>query len=209
MLVRNPDLANSRLYTPSLNFDDHSEPVLHAACMNDTVDNPEPIVRLLLEHKANVNRRNNVGATALASSLDDYSYHPKATRAVIKCLVEFKANINLPSFKGNTPLFITIKDKDEVAFCDLLSQGALLNANAKFSETYILKDERPLLKSKDHTDFILKCFQKLLIQKDPLFIPTVLWELIAKYAVPTATEWFKMYQCVTHEPKPAYKNNTY
>lgn len=103
--------------------DEYGFTALHGVAGEDQLE----IARLLLEHGANVDARNDEGITPL---------HLAAYSEMVDLLTEYGAELNARSNEGETPLHIQVSEVDSFDTVQrLLELGADVNLKNDFDET--------------------------------------------------------------------------
>lgn len=95
--------------------------------------NNSVVIKLLLNHKLNVNEKDANGRTALLAAME-----PHDTRANIRALVDGGADVNVQDFGGNTPLIEAAGLGDAVVVKMLLEKGANPNAKQRQGRTALV-----------------------------------------------------------------------
>ncbi|XP_034933811.1 ankyrin repeat and protein kinase domain-containing protein 1-like [Chelonus insularis] len=102
----------------------HENTALHVACQVEDLDT----VKLLLEHNADVNAKNNQGQTPLYMVLGvNCFYHGSVNLKIIKTLLEHNADPNNVDNNGKTPMAIACESDDLTVVKILLEHDVDMN----------------------------------------------------------------------------------
>lgn len=106
----------------------------------------EALVKLFIEHGADINKENRYGHSPLMIVL-------KKKESLGKFLIEKGANVNKGNYQGETPLLIACQKEYDMLAHILIEKGADVNKSDKFGHTplhfacYRKKGEEKILKS--------------------------------------------------------------